>query len=200
MEITTWYLEQTDAAEIKAGAAPGLPVDVVRAEIPSPELSRFLYTAVGGDWSWTDRLPWTRQQWQDHLDRPGLETWVGYVRGTPAGYFELDGTRPGAVEIVYFGLLPAFIGKRLGGFLLTTALEKSWSLPARWPALPAAERVWLHTCSLDSPIALANYRARGLRVYRTETEPAPVSGETPGPATEPLVLPTFRDRFGSSSM
>ncbi|WP_229831368.1 GNAT family N-acetyltransferase [Actinoplanes ianthinogenes] len=179
--MTTWYLEQTDPALIKKGGTPTVPVDVVRAEIPSPELSRFLYTAVGGDWWWTDRLPWTWQQWQDHLDRPGVETWVAYVRGTPAGYIELDGTVPGAVEIVYFGLLPQFAGKRIGGFLLTTALEHAWSLPARWPALPAVERVWLHTCSLDGPTALANYQARGLHVYRTETEPAPAPTDTPGP-------------------
>jgi len=28
--------------------------------------------------------------------------------------------------------------------------------------------VWLHTCTLDSPNALPNYRARGFRPYRTE--------------------------------
>ncbi|GAA4604192.1 GNAT superfamily N-acetyltransferase [Actinoplanes octamycinicus] len=183
MEITTWYLEQTDAALIKKGGEPTVPVDVVRAEIPSPELSRFLYTAVGGDWTWTDRLPWTWQQWQDHLDRPGVETWVAYVRGTPAGYIELDGSQPGAVEVTYFGLLPQFAGKRIGGFLLTTALEKAWSLRTRWPDLAPVERVWLHTCSLDGPTALANYQARGLTIYRTETEPAPTTLPTdpPGP-------------------
>ncbi|GIF13735.1 GNAT family N-acetyltransferase [Actinoplanes teichomyceticus] len=181
MEITTWYLEQTDPAQLVPGGAPAVPVQVVRAELPSPELSRFLYTAVGGDWSWTDRLPWTWQQWLDHLDRPGVETWVAYVRGTPAGYVELDGTRPGEVEIVYFGVLSPFIGRRIGGFLLGVALEKAWSLAGRWPALPPVTRVWLHTCSLDGPAALANYQARGLRVQRTETTIAEAPAEAPGP-------------------
>ncbi|KUL40001.1 GNAT family N-acetyltransferase [Actinoplanes awajinensis] len=181
MEITTWYLEQSDPAQIRRGSAPAVPVEVVRAELPSPELSRFLYTAVGGDWSWTDRLAWTWQQWQDHLNRPGLETWVAYVQGTPAGYAELDGTHPGEVEIVYFGLLPGFTGRRLGGYLLATALEKSWSLGTRLPTPTPVQRVWLHTCSLDGPTALSNYQARGLTLYRTETETAEVPTEQPGP-------------------
>src|SRR3954451_1693647 len=73
--------------------APAPPADpeleVRRAEIPSPELARFLYTAVGGDWFWVDRLGWDYARWQAHLERPGVETWVGWVRGTPAGYAEL---------------------------------------------------------------------------------------------------------------
>ncbi|WP_418605259.1 hypothetical protein [Georgenia sp. SUBG003] len=68
----------------------------------------------------------------------------------------------------YFGLLPAFTGRGLGGHVLADVLGRAWSLPARWPELPPAARVWLHTCSLDSPRALSNYRARGLEVYRTE--------------------------------
>ncbi|WP_436531098.1 GNAT family N-acetyltransferase [Actinoplanes sp. HUAS TT8] len=181
MEITTWYLEQTASSQVTAGSPPDVPVEVVRAELPSPEFSRFLYAAVGGDWFWTDRLAWTYQQWQEHLDRPGVETWVASVRGTPAGYVELDGTRPGEVEITYFGLLPAFVGRRIGGHLLARGLEHAWSLAGRWPGLPPVGRVWLHTCSLDGPTAVANYEARGLRLYRTETETVELPAETPGP-------------------
>ncbi|MFC3988057.1 GNAT family N-acetyltransferase [Actinoplanes siamensis] len=175
MEITTWYLEQTDPAQLVPGAAPAVPLEVNRAHLPSPELSRFLYTAVGGDWFWTDRLGWTWQQWQDHLDRPGIQTWVAYVRGTPAGYAELDGTRPGEVEIGYFGLLPQFTGRRIGGHLLTVALRRAWSLA------DGITRVWVHTCSLDGPAALANYQARGMRIYRTGTNTVTLPARTPGP-------------------
>jgi GNAT superfamily N-acetyltransferase len=181
MEITTWYLEQNESTSLTGGSAPAVPVEVIRAELVSPELSRFLYASVGGDWFWTDRLAWTWQQWQDHLDRPGVETWVAYVRGTPAGYAELDGTRPGEVEIVYFGLFPGFTGQRIGGYLLTAGLERAWSLGDRWPDLPPVGRVWLHTCSLDGPAALANYQARGMRIYRTETVTVELPAETPGP-------------------
>ena len=61
-----------------------------RVEIPSPELSRFLYQAVGSQWWWHERLQWDRDRWIEHLERPELETWVAYLSGTPAGYFDLE--------------------------------------------------------------------------------------------------------------
>jgi GNAT superfamily N-acetyltransferase len=157
--VTTTYLEMTAPDQLRPARTPELPFAVARAEIPSPELNRFLYTAVGGAWIWYGRLGWDRARWLEYLDRPTLETWVGYARGTPAGYFELE--REGdQVEIAYFGLLPGFIGKGLGGPLLTAAIERGWKM--------GAARVWVHTCDLDHPAALANYKARGMRPYRVE--------------------------------
>ncbi|WP_433202958.1 GNAT family N-acetyltransferase [Dactylosporangium sp. CS-047395] len=181
MDITTWHLEQTDPAQLRPAAPPAEPVEIIRAEVVSPELNRFLYTAVGGDWCWTDRLGWTWPQWRDWLDRPGVETWVAYLRGTPVGYVELDGPAGGEVEIAYFGLLPQFTGRRIGGHLLTVALQRAWTLAERWPSLPATRRVWVHTCSLDGPAALSNYQARGMAVYNTEVEPSATPAATPGP-------------------
>ncbi|MEU4688125.1 GNAT family N-acetyltransferase [Actinoplanes sp. NPDC023714] len=181
MELTTWYLEQTAAAQIRPGRGPSEEVEVRRAEVPSPELSRFLYTAVGGDWFWTDRLPWTWQQWHDWLAAPGVETWMASVRGTPAGYIELDGRNPGEVEIAYFGLLPSFAGLGIGGHLLTEGLRRAWGLAERWEHQTPIRRVWVHTCSLDGPAALANYRARGMELYRTEVTAREDAAETPGP-------------------
>ena len=88
-----------------------------------------------------------------------------------AGYFELRRCEDGSLEIAYFGLVSKFIGRGLGKHLLTCATEQAWS--------DGANRVWLHTCTLDSPHALPNYRARGFRDFRTEryevdpTPPAP---------------------------
>jgi len=91
----------------------GLSID--RAQSPSPELNRFLYTAVGGDWHWVDRLTWTYQQWQEWVHRPELETWVAFISGMPAGYFELESQANNNVEIVSFGLLPPLLGKAWEG-------------------------------------------------------------------------------------
>lgn len=90
-----------------------------------------------------------------------------YVKGAPAGYFELE-FQDGNVEIACFGLLPRFIGLGLGGHLLTEAISRAWQMEAT--------RVWVHTCTLDHPNALANYQARGLRIYREETHIQRVSG------------------------
>ncbi|MDQ8703709.1 GNAT family N-acetyltransferase [Streptomyces sp. LHD-70] len=178
--VTTWSLEQTSPDDLAAAAAAEGDVRIVRAEVPSPEFSRFLYTAVGGDIRWTDRLSLTYAQWREQLDRPGTETWVAYDKGTPAGYVELQAQDEGSVEIVYFGLVPAFRGRRIGGHLLSYATARAWDLAERWPGLPATKRVWLHTCSKDGEHAMANYQRRGFRLFDTKVEEEPVV-ETPGP-------------------
>jgi GNAT superfamily N-acetyltransferase len=194
MRVVTWTLEMLDPAALRPSGPPRLEgVDVRRAEIPSPELSRFLYTAVGGEWYWLDRLLWSYQRWEEWLDRPQVETWVAYVRGTPAGYFELEvqvpesdpdwrgaaSSGPGAeprgrqVELAYFGLLPRFIGGGLGGWLLTIAVRRAWEL-GPW-------RVWMHTCTLDGPHALSNYRARGFQVCAEREDDVDVLPQPIGP-------------------
>jgi GNAT superfamily N-acetyltransferase len=170
--VTTWCLEMLAPEQLRPSAVPDPAPAIVRAAVPSPELNRFLYTSVGGAWHWVDRLPWTWQRWMQWLDRPEHQTWVMYVSGTPAGYFELD--RQGDdVEIAYFGVAPGFIGRKLGGHLLTRTLEQAWAMGAR--------RVWVHTCSLDHPAALANYQARGMTVYQEATQIKDVAGTAPGP-------------------
>ena len=172
-QVTTYYLEMNSPGELRPSRASVADLEIRQARIPSPEFNRFLYTAVGGDWYWTDRLGWTHRRWLDYLNRPELETWVAYVGGTPAGYFELEQQAGGDVELAYFGLLPQFIGRGLGGLLLTRAVERAWATGAR--------RVWLHTCTLDHPAALAAYQARGFRVYKEETEEKELPDVSQGP-------------------
>lgn len=174
MTVTTTYLEQTDREQIRPARRPEVDHLVTLVAEPAPELARVLYATVGADWSWTDRLGWSLEDWRAWMARPGSETWVLWVGGAPAGYVELD-SRPldgtaGAsgrqVEIAYFGLLPAHVGRGLGGVLLETALRRAWTMNDDTPT--PTRRVWVHTCTLDGPHALANYRARGLAVVRTE--------------------------------
>ncbi|WP_431965354.1 GNAT family N-acetyltransferase [Actinacidiphila sp. bgisy160] len=184
--VTTWSLEQTSHADLRASLEPDPAtsgIRIARAGVPSPEFSRFLYTSVGADCAWTDRLPWGYEQWRSFLQRPGVETWVAYDRDTPAGYIELDPQDDGQVEIAYFGLLPVFRGRRIGGHLLSVGIARAWDLAERWPDRTPTKRVWVHTCSLDGPHALANYEKRGFRIFRTETgeeEKRPVTGPWPG--------------------
>ncbi|MER5525566.1 GNAT family N-acetyltransferase [Streptomyces sp. NPDC002677] len=179
--VTTWYLEQTSPADLLPAAAPdGDAVRIVRAEVTSPEFSRFLYASVGGDITWTDRLSWSYARWQEHLGRPGVENWVAYDRGTPAGYVELDPQDDGVVEIAYFGLIPAFRGRRIGGHLLSYGAARAWDLAERWDGRPPTKRVWVHTCSLDGEHAMANYQRRGFQLFDTKTEEEPAV-PAPGP-------------------
>jgi GNAT superfamily N-acetyltransferase len=173
--VTTTSLEMLSPAALQP--AERMPDDIllVRASLPSPELSRSLYTGVGGDWYWIDRLAWTWDRWMAWLARPEVETWVAHQAGTPVGYFELELQPEGSVEIVYFGVLPQFAGKGIGGYLLTQAVHRAWTMGS------GIRRVWVHTCTLDHPGALANYRARGFSVFRTEESQMDVPQESPGP-------------------
>lgn len=202
MQVTTTYLEQTSLEQLSPAVATHEPLSVERAEEPSPEFTRFLLTAVGGQWHWTEKLGWTWHQWHDWITREGFETWVGHVRGTPIGYAELYG-RPATggteVEVESFGLLPAFIGRGLGGTLLTEVLRAAWSIDSRWSALPAVSRVWLHTCTLDSAHALPNYLARGLRPYDRRTTEQDIGATPPGPwpGSQPADRPTAAAHEGA---
>ncbi|MXY95191.1 MAG: GNAT family N-acetyltransferase [Caldilineaceae bacterium SB0670_bin_27] len=159
-DVITYYLEMTSAEELRPARAPAEPFAVRQAELAFPALNRFFYTEVGRAYTWTTRLPWTEEQWRAWVERPGTQTWIGYVQGTPAGYFELEeqceiGIKQ--VELAYFGLLPPFVGRGVGGALLTEALRRAWAL--------GPQRVWVHTCTLDHPAALPNYQKRGFRIY-----------------------------------
>ena len=171
--MTTWYLEMLSPDHLRMAEPPRIDARVERADIPSPELSRFLYTAVGGDWYWTDRLGWDYARWMAYLDRPAIETLVLYVAGTPAGYVELEVQPDDNVEVAYFGLLPRFVGEGLGRYLLTAGVARAWD--------QGAHRVWVHTCSLDGPHALGNYLARGFSEYDKRTEWLELPSVTPGP-------------------
>jgi len=157
-EVTTWFLAMKDPAQSRPARPPRREAMLMQVEIPCPELNRFLNEVVGQDWHWTDRLPWTLDEWRAWAER--VETWVAYVAGTPAGFFELARPSEQEVNLVYFGLLPWAIGQGLGGWLLTRAIERAWALG---PSL-----VTVNTCSLDGPHALANYRARGFEIVRMD--------------------------------
>ena len=156
--IVRTYLEIHDPAALRPAAPPRLEgVEVARAEPPDGELNRWFYVEVGTPHNWIDNLGRSEADWQAWAER--VETWVATVDGRRAGYYELrvDG---GNVEVAYFGLLAAYQGAGLGGFLLTHALRRGFEL---------APRVWLHTNTQDGAAALPNYKARGLRPFRTET-------------------------------
>ena len=160
--ITTYYLEMTSPSSLNA-KEDSRGLQVRECEIKQYRFNRFLYQLVGESWQWIDKLSWSDEQWQGFAEADDLRTWVAYCEGSPAGYYELQRQEDGNVEIVYFGLAPAFIGQGFGGYLLTHALCSAW-------AWEGTRRVWVHTCTLDHPAALRNYEARGMRVYRETTK------------------------------
>ena len=160
LEVTRTYLRMTDPSQLVPAslADPRLRIEPVR-ECPA-SFARYLYAEVGRAYHWVDRSGWNDDEWRARLAQPGVELYLLTCSGAPAGYYELERHQDGTVEIAYFGLLPEFLRRGLGGHLLTDAVRRGWAL--------GATTVWLHTCTLDDPAALPNYERRGFQSYKTE--------------------------------
>src|ERR1700726_2546462 len=167
MKVTTTYLQMfTPTQRIVQPLREGLAV--VHATRPSLAYYRFLYDAVGRDYDWTSRKKLSDPELAALLPDPRLEVHVLMADGLPAGFAELDRRIEGEIELVQFGLVPEFIGQGLGRYFLQWAIDRAWSYGPR--------RFWLHTCSLDHPAALPNYKKAGFEVYKEEmTAQEPIS-------------------------
>jgi GNAT superfamily N-acetyltransferase len=161
--LVTTYLEMRSPDQLR----PMRCVDgrfVIREKTERDwRFNRDLYLAVGQMWSWNDKRLWTDEQWKKYGLASKLRTFEARYDGSQAGYYELRRDDQNGIEIAYFGLLPNFIGRGLGGALLTDAIEEAWR------TRPSVARVWVHTCTLDHPGALRNYQARGMVIYKQET-------------------------------
>jgi ribosomal protein S18 acetylase RimI-like enzyme len=125
------------------------------------QLNKFFYKQIGKKHQWIDRLTWTDKNWLEYLSNLNLFTYVLKNNEEIAGFFELIYHKDKSeTEVAYFGLLEEYFGKKLGGYMLSEAIKKSFSYNAK--------RVWVHTCSLDHKNALKNYLSRGMKIYNTE--------------------------------
>ena len=126
------------------------------------QLNKFFYKNIGKKHKWTDRLVWTEAQWIEYVSSKKVRTYILKYQNDLAGYFELIfHSDEKEVEIAYFGLLEEFQNKKLGSYLLSQAIKKSFN--------SKVNRVWVHTCSLDHKNALKNYIARGMKIFKSET-------------------------------
>jgi GNAT superfamily N-acetyltransferase len=161
VKVTRTYLELTDPGQLRASAELDAPSRVERVDDCPASFARYLYTEVGRDYLWTDRADWSDERWRARLTEPGVSLWVLYVAGAPAGFCELHATDDRSTEIALFGLLPEYTRRGLGKAFLAAAVRRAFEGDTR--------RVWLHTCSLDDPVALPNYLARGFVKFGEET-------------------------------
>jgi GNAT superfamily N-acetyltransferase len=168
VEVVRTHLELRSPDQLRPARDAEVPARFVR-HAPCPvDHYRRLYRDVGRAWYWRDRESWTDEALATLLSSPDIAVWECLVGDESAGYFELARHDDGAVEIAYFGLVERFFGLGLGGAMLTRAAREAWAM--------GATRVWLHTCTLDSPRALPNYKARGFEEFLTERYVAYMGG------------------------
>ena len=125
------------------------------------QLNKFFYKNIGKKHKWIDRLIWTEEQWIKYVSNKNVKTFVLKNKKDLVGFFELIiHSEKQEVEIAYFGILEEYQNKKLGSYLLSDAIKKSFQ--------ENVDRVWLHTCSLDHKHALNNYLSRGMKIFKSE--------------------------------
>ena len=161
-EVKRNYLEINSLLDLKEGKKPSTDYSLDLIGSINFQLNKFFYKNIGKKHKWIDRLVWTEAQWIDYVSNKNVKTYVFKFKEDLAGFFELIlHSEKKEVEIAYFGLLEEFQNKKLGSYLLSQAIQKSFK--------ENIDRVWVHTCSLDHKNALNNYIARGMTIFKTET-------------------------------
>ena len=160
-EVKRNYLEINSLKDLQERKQPSEDYSVNLIEPNDFQLNKFFYKNIGKKHKWTDRLIWTEQKWIKYVSNKDVKTFVLKNKNDLVGFYELVlHLEKKEVEIAYFGILEEYQNKKLGSFLLSDAIKKSFR--------ENAVRVWLHTCSLDHKNALNNYLARGMKIFKSE--------------------------------
>jgi len=160
-EVQRNYLEINSIQDLNKVDEPDGDYSLNLLEPINFQLNKYFYKNIGKKHKWIDRLVWTEAQWIEYVSNKNIKTYVFKFKDDLAGFFELiSHGKKKEVEIAYFGLLEEFQNKKLGSYLLSQAIKKSFN--------EGIDRVWVHTCSLDHKNALNNYIARGMKIFKTE--------------------------------
>ena len=160
-EVKRNYLEINSIKDLKETNYSFDDFSIVLIDPINFQLNKFFYKNIGKKHRWVDRLIWSEQQWIDYVSNSKVKTYVLKKKDDLVGFFELIfHLENKEVEIAYFGILEEYQNKKLGSFLLSEAIKRSFK--------ENINRVWLHTCSLDHENALKNYLARGMKIFKSE--------------------------------
>mgnify|MGYP001298406680 CR=1 FL=1 len=155
------YLEINSLQDLKEVSKSSTDLTLNLLDPIDFQLNKFFYKNIGKKHKWIDRLIWTENQWIDYVSNKNVKTFLFKCKEDLAGFFELIlHSEKKEIEIAYFGLLEEYQNKKLGSYLLSEAIKKSFEY--------SAKRVWLHTCSLDHKNALNNYITRGMKIFKSE--------------------------------
>ena len=161
-EVKRNYLEINSLKDLKEGNKPSENYSLSLIDPINFQLNKFFYKNIGKNHKWVDRLSWSEEKWINYVSFEMVKTYVFKFKDDLVGFFELIiHPEKNETEIAYFGILEEYQNKKLGSYLLSEAIKKSFE--------GFVNRVWVHTCSLDHKNALRNYISRGMKVFKTET-------------------------------
>ena len=161
-EVKRSYLEINSLKDLNEVQNPSSDYSLKLLDPVNFQLNKFFYKNIGKKHKWIDRLVWEESKWIEYVSNKNVKTYIFKKENDLVGFFELlEHTEKKEIEIAYFGLLEEYRNKKLGSYLLSIAIRKSFE--------SKIDRVWLHTCSLDHKNALNNYISRGMKIFKTET-------------------------------
>ena len=160
-EVKRNYLEINSLQDLKEGNKPSKDYILSVINPINFQLNKFFYKTIGKNHKWVDRLSWSEEKWITYVSSGKVKTYVLKFKDDLVGFFELIfHSEKNEIEIAYFGILEEYQNKKLGSYLLSEAIKKSFE--------NKVNRVWVHTCSLDHKNALKNYISRGMKIFKTE--------------------------------
>ena len=160
-EVKRNYLEIHSLKDLKEGNKLSEDYSLSLIDPINFQLNKFFYKHIGKNHKWVDRLSWSEEKWINYVSNENVRSYVFKFKDDLVGFFELIfHPEKNETEIAYFGILKEYQNKKLGSYLLSEAIKKSFQ--------ENVIRVWVHTCSLDHKNALNNYISRGMKVYKTE--------------------------------
>ncbi len=155
------YLEINSLYDLREVVKPSKDYSLRLIDPINFQLNKFFYKTIGKNHKWIDRLSWSEEKWINYVSSKNVQTFVLEFKDDLVGFFELIyHPEKNEIEIAYFGILEQYQNKKLGSYLLSEAIKKSFK--------NSVERVWVHTCSLDHKNALNNYISRGMKIFKTE--------------------------------
>ena len=161
-EVKRNYLEIYSLQDLNEGYKPSNEYTLSLTDPMNFQLNKFFYKNIGKNHKWIDRLSWSEEKWINYVSNKNVRTYVFKFNDDLVGFFELIfHLEKNETEIAYLGILEEYQNKKLGSYLLSEAIKKSF--------INNVNRVWVHTCSLDHQNALGNYISRGMKIYKTET-------------------------------
>lgn len=155
--VTVTFLEMHEPGEFPV-PLKGTGFELLPKPVSVNEYRKYYY-GVGEKHFWLDRMVMPDEELFGKINAGNVDIFVFYVNKEVAGYIEFVKEQK-FVEILYFGLMPAFIGKGYGKYFLQWVIAKAWSYHANW--------IQLNTCTLDHPNALGTYKKAGFTQVRTE--------------------------------
>ena len=160
-EVKRNYLEINSLQDLKEAHKPSEDYSLSLIDPVNFQLNKFFYKTIGKNHKWVDRLSWSEEKWITYVSSEKVKTYVFKFKDDLVGFFELIfHLDKKETEIAYFGILEEYQNKKLGSYLLSEAVKKSFQ--------NNINRVWVHTCSLDHKNALNNYISRGMKIFKTE--------------------------------